>query len=190
MTIYTHLIVVLWLVLVAYWAIAAGNAKRNIGARAWWQDGGLRLAIIVLVLLASRMPALSHALRSERAYAAGSNVIDVAGVLFCGLGIGLAITARVHLGRNWGIPASRKENPELVTTGPYALVRHPIYTGLLLAMLGTTIGVSVTYAVPLVLMGIYFTYSARQEEQLMVEQFPDRYPAYRERTKMLLPWVL
>jgi len=59
------------------------------------------------------------------------------GVALCALGIGLAIWARTYLGRNWGMPMSRKENPELVTSGPYAYVRHPIYTGLLIAMLGS-----------------------------------------------------
>ena len=56
-------------------------------------------------------------------------------------GIGLAIWARIHLGRNWGMPTSQKADPELVTTGPYRFVRHPIYTGLLVALLGTALAV-------------------------------------------------
>jgi protein-S-isoprenylcysteine O-methyltransferase Ste14 len=51
----------------------------------------------------------------------------------------LAINARRHLGRNWGMPMSRKEQPELITSGPYALIRHPIYSGLMLAMLETLV---------------------------------------------------
>jgi len=85
---------------------------------------------------------------------------------------------------------SRKDNPELVTTGPYALVRHPIYSGLLLAILGSAIGQSVFWLLPLIVYGPQFILSARREEELLIEQFPERYPAYMERTKMLLPLVL
>jgi protein-S-isoprenylcysteine O-methyltransferase Ste14 len=65
--------------------------------------------------------------------------------------VGLAVLGRFYLGRNWGLPASRKENPELVTDGPYSYVRHPIYGGILLAMLGTAIGAGAFWVVPLVL---------------------------------------
>ena len=58
------------------------------------------------------------------------------------LGLALAVWARVYLGRNWGMPMSRRADPELVTTGPYRRVRHPIYSGLILAMAGTAIAVS------------------------------------------------
>jgi protein-S-isoprenylcysteine O-methyltransferase Ste14 len=57
-------------------------------------------------------------------------------------------------------------------------------------MLGTTIGASVFWAVPLVLFGIYFVFAARREENNMTMQFPEQYPAYMRRTRMLLPLVL
>lgn len=88
------------------------------------------------------------------------------------------------------MPMSRKENPELVTTGPYVFVRHPIYGGIILAMLGSTIAGTAFWALPLVLFGAYFIYSARRDEKLMLAQFPQQYPAYRRRTMMMLPFVL
>ena len=106
------------------------------------------------------------------------------------LGIGLAIYARVYLGRNWGMPMSRKEDPELVTNGPYAEVRHPIYSGIILAMLGSAIGDNVYWTLPLVLSVPYFIYSARREEELMLAQFAERYRDYMRRTKMIVPFVL
>ena len=190
MTVYNGLIIALWIVLIAYWAVAAVSAKRNVGARVWWKERGLRLTVIVFVVLALHIPVLSHALRNVQAYEAGSTLMGAIGVVFCALGIGLAILARVHLGRNWGMPMSMKENPELVTTGPYTSVRHPIYTGMLLAMLGSAIGESVFWVLPLLLFGGYFVYSARREEALMSELFPEQYPAYMKRTKMLVPFVL
>jgi protein-S-isoprenylcysteine O-methyltransferase Ste14 len=191
MTVYDWLILALWMTFIAYWAISARGAKRNIGARGWWREGGLRLSIIALVLLAFRVPVFNHALRHARFSAARIGVVaGPLGVALCALGIGLAIWARACLGRNWGMPMSRKENPEFVTTGPYKFVRHPIYGGILLAMLGSTLGASVVWLLPFVLFGAYFIYSARVEEHLMLEQFPAQYSAYMKRTKMLLPFML
>jgi protein-S-isoprenylcysteine O-methyltransferase Ste14 len=190
MTISNRLILAFWLVFIAYWALSAVRAKRSVGARIWWRESGLRLSIVVLILLVLHVPALSHAIRNAQAHAAGGMLTGLIGVAVCGLGLGLAVWARVHLGRNWGMPMSRKEDPELVTSGPYASVRHPIYTGMLLAMLGSTIGESVFWALPLILFGVYFIYSAEREEKLLIEQFPQQYPAYITRTKMLLPFVV
>jgi protein-S-isoprenylcysteine O-methyltransferase Ste14 len=82
---------------------------------------------------------------------------------------------------------SRKEQPELITSGPYAVIRHPIYTGLILAMLGSAIGVNVFWAVLLIPLGAYFIFSARREETIMLQLFPQQYPAYMARTGMLAP---
>jgi protein-S-isoprenylcysteine O-methyltransferase Ste14 len=82
---------------------------------------------------------------------------------------------------------SRKEKPELVTSGPYSVIRHPIYTGLILAMLGSAIGVNLSWALLLVPVGAYFIYSARREEAVMLKLFPEQYAAYMARTGMLAP---
>jgi protein-S-isoprenylcysteine O-methyltransferase Ste14 len=192
MTIYNWFISGLWLALIAYWAIAAGSAKRSIGgARAWWREIGLSLVVLVLILLAWRISVFIHAWRNPWLHAVNTSLLlGLVGSAFCALGVGLAIAARVRLGQNWGMPMSRKENPELVSTGPYALVRHPIYAGILLAMLGSTIGQSIFWLQPLILFGIYFIYSARREEKLLTEQFPEQYPAYMYKTKMLVPFLL
>jgi protein-S-isoprenylcysteine O-methyltransferase Ste14 len=190
MTIYQWLIISLWLVLIVYWAISGIGVKRSVGGQAWGKESRLRLIVIVLILLALNIPVLRHALKKAQAHIVSSTPLGIIGVVFCALGIGLAIWARVYLGRNWGLPMSRKENPELVTTGPYAYVRHPIYAGMLLAMLGSTIGENVFWVQPLILFGAYFIYSAQREEKLMIELFPEQYPTYMKRTKMLLPFLL
>jgi len=190
MTIYNWLIVALWLIFIAYWAVMAMGAKRTVGARFWGREIGWRLGVIVLIVLALRIPAVRHALQDARAHAAGiSPLLGLGGVALCALGIAFAIYARVHLGRNWGMPMTRKENPDLVTSGPYACVRHPIYTGILIAMVGSAIGTSSFGLIPFVLLGIYFVYSARKEEKLMMAQFPEQYSQYMSRTKMLVPLV-
>jgi protein-S-isoprenylcysteine O-methyltransferase Ste14 len=105
------------------------------------------------------------------------------------LGLALAVWARVYLGRNWGMPMSEKVDPELVTTGPYHTIRHPIYSGIILAMVGTTVAVSVYWLIAVILVGAYFTYSAVMEERYMAGLFPDAYPRYKQSTKMLIPFI-
>jgi protein-S-isoprenylcysteine O-methyltransferase Ste14 len=103
--------------------------------------------------------------------------------------LALAIWARIYLGGNWGTPMSQKVDPELVTSGPYRSIRHPIYSGILLAMIGTTIAVSLYWLVAVAMLGAYFLYSAVVEERFMASRFPDSYPPYKRSTKMLIPFI-
>ena len=82
-----------------------------------------------------------------------------------------------------------KVSPELVTSGPYQFIRHPIYSGLLMAALGTALVVSYFWLVLLVVSGFYFIYSAIMEEKEMIKTFPNQYPDYKKTTKMLVPYI-
>jgi protein-S-isoprenylcysteine O-methyltransferase Ste14 len=88
------------------------------------------------------------------------------------------------------MPMSQKVDPELVTTGPYHSIRHPIYSGIILAMIGTTIAVSLYWLAAVILLGAYFLYSAIVEERNMSQLFPSSYPQYKRSTKMLVPFIL
>jgi protein-S-isoprenylcysteine O-methyltransferase Ste14 len=84
---------------------------------------------------------------------------------------------------------TEKSEPELVTTGPYRLVRNPIYSGLILAMIGTAMTVSVTWIVVVAVLGSYFVYSAFMEQRFLAQRFPETYPSYKRSTKLLIPFV-
>ena len=99
------------------------------------------------------------------------------------------VWARLAIGRNWGTPMMRKDEPELVTGGPYRFVRHPIYSGILLAAVGTAIALSWPWLVLVALVGVYLAYSATVEERFLAEHFPAKYADYRRSTKMLVPFV-
>jgi protein-S-isoprenylcysteine O-methyltransferase Ste14 len=186
-SLYRSIIAGLWLLFVAYWAVAAVGAKPSTSGRLWRGGIGLRLVVLLLIAAVLRSPSLREFLAQIQRSAGHSGILGWTGVVLCVLGFGLAINARWHLGRNWGMPMSRKEQPELVTSGPYTLIRHPIYTGLILAMLGSAIGVNIFWALMLVPVGAYFIYSARREESIMLQQFPEQYAAYMARTGMLTP---
>jgi len=192
MTIYGLLIFALWLALVAYWSLATRAVMRRIGSRwLWWREIAIRLGFFALVVLLLQLGVLGQVLTNAGPYAHNSSALmGLVGFVCTALGTGLAIGARACLGRKGSATASGGENPELITTGPYALVRHPLYSGMLLAMLGSAIGQSVLWLLPLMVYGPYFIRGARREEKLLIEQFPDGYRAYMKRTKMLLPFVL
>jgi protein-S-isoprenylcysteine O-methyltransferase Ste14 len=191
MTIYGWLIPSLWLTLVVHWVSSASVVRRRTGRGwIWWREIAVRLAFFALVVLAFQLAVVSHALPTRLHAFNTQTLMGFIGFVFSALGIGLAILGRIYLGRNRGIPMSNKEGLELVTTGPYAFVRHPIYGGMILAMFGSAIGQSVFWLLPLVAYGPFFIRSARSEERLCSEQFPERYRAYQKRTKMLLPFVL
>ena len=110
--------------------------------------------------------------------------ITVAGLLF-------AVWARVHLGRNWSRSVTIKQGHELITSGPYALVRHPIYTGILTGFLGMAIAISqVRGFVVFVLILLAFWIKLRMEEQWMRSQFGETYAAYAHQTAALVPYLL
>ncbi len=179
----------LWLLFIASWAIAGAGAKRSVSASRlrWRWEIGLRVVVILLIVALLQSRSLRQIIADTQDSVSHSRILGWTGVVLSLLGFGLAISARRHLGRNWGLPMSRKEQSELVTSGPYGLIRHPIYTGLILAMLGSATGVHVFWALLLVIAGPYFIYSARQEEAVMLHLFPEQYAVYRARTGMFAP---
>ncbi len=170
-----------WAAFWIYWLVAAFSMKR--GHVPWARELRIRALIVVVAIVLIRFGAFrGHGLNTDP-WRAGLGL-----VLFA-LGLGFAIWARVHIGRNWGTPMSQKDDPELVTSGPYHLVRHPIYSGILFAGVGTAVAVSWLWLIGVGLAGVYFVYSATVEERNMTKQFPETYRAYQRSTKMLVPFV-
>jgi protein-S-isoprenylcysteine O-methyltransferase Ste14 len=198
MNAYLYPVAACWLVFMAYWAVTAVGAKKNVGGPAFRRRLYFRAILVLAVLVIAHFTGDWHLSRHGGAsdgYNMGNGFLANAlvrsiGVALCALGVGLAIWARTVLGRNWGMPMSMKENPELVTSGPYARIRHPIYTGVLVALLGTSLAINAILLIPLVLCSAYFIYSAMTEERSMTRQFPDSYPEYMRRTNMLVPFLI
>ena len=175
-------ILVVWIAFWIYWLAAASDVKG--GRTRWGRFVGVRMVLVLLALLLLR----------TRAFKGGQTItrdpwLQAIGLVVFLSGLALAIWARRYLGRNWGMPMTEKVDPDLVTTGPYRRVRHPIYSGIILAMIGTAIAVSWYWLLAVILLGAYFVYSAVNEERYMAGLFPDAYPDYKRATKMLVPFV-
>jgi protein-S-isoprenylcysteine O-methyltransferase Ste14 len=171
-----------WAAFWLYWLVAARSMKR--GRRPWSNELRIRVVIIVVAVAVVRFGGF-------RGHGIDANPwLEAIGLLLFAAGLAFAVWARLVIGRNWGTPMTQKDEPELVTSGPYRLVRHPIYSGLLLASAGTAVALSWPWLVLVALIGIYFVYSARVEERFLEEQFPEQYRDYERRTKMLVPFML
>jgi protein-S-isoprenylcysteine O-methyltransferase len=106
-------------------------------------------------------------------------------------GLFVTLWARRTLAGNWSSDVTFKQGHELVRTGPYRFVRHPIYTGLLIMSLGTAIENGRLHCwLSIILTGIGFWIKLTQEERLLLRHFPDQYPAYRQQVKALVPFVI
>ena len=175
-------IVIGWVVFWGYWLISASNVKS--GENRWNRFVGVRVAVIVLVVLLTRFVGFGARRETENWALAG------AGLALWFLGLALAVWARLYIGRNWGMPMTRKDDPDLVTTGPYHSIRHPIYTGIILGAVGTALATTLFGLIAVAVLAGYFVYSAINEERYLTGRFPDKYPEYKQHSKMLIPFVL
>lgn len=171
-----------WLAFWAFWFAIAASAKRTRTYNYSSASIAIRLGIFLLVLFVVRSKAFGGLIPSP--------LLQAAGLALWVLGLALAIWARLYIGRNWGMPMTERVAPELVTTGPYRYVRHPIYSGVILAMIGTALAAGPSWLVATVAVSAYFIYSATVEEHTLAREFPSAYGAYKRSTKMLIPFIL
>ena len=178
-----------WILFSVIWLLSAISTKRSI----YRESGARRLRYWILLVLAfllltraSRLPypfnlRIISATATVQWLAAG---LCIAGLAFC-------VWARATLGRNWSGTITLKEGHELIERGPYRLVRHPIYTGLLAMFLATALAFGHLGGVVAVILAFAsFWIKLSEEEKLMLQQFPDQYRSYQQRAKCIIPFVL
>ena len=123
-----------------------------------------------------------------RRFVAPSPEIRIAGIVLTAAGLALAFWARFHLGRNWSSQITLKEGHTLICSGPYLYLRHPIYSGILLALAGTALTVGLYRALlGVALAVIVFLWKARQEDAWLARAFGEQFERQRQRTGRLLP---
>lgn len=177
-----------WLVLAAFYAITAFGAKKPVRE----ESGASRLYHTLLMGTVFGLLFSQH----FRIAQLGLRIVTSPEAAYTGLalvvaGAAFAIWARFTLGGNWSARVTVKEDHSLVHRGPYRAVRHPIYAGALLAMLGTALAEGEAGCfLAVVLAFLVWWLKARMEEEFMTQQFGEKYRHYRRTTRQFIPFLL
>jgi protein-S-isoprenylcysteine O-methyltransferase Ste14 len=175
-----------WVAFVLYWVWAARSQKRlqrrePVLARLL-HVAYMAFGFALLYAPDPRFGPLNRRFLPEREW------IDTLGAVLTVAGVAFAIWARHHIGRNWSGQVTIRQGHELIRTGPYAHIRHPIYTGILLALAGTAIELGVYRALlAFVVLFVGFTIKARREESFLSSEFGSAFEEHRRHTGFLLP---
>jgi len=178
-----------WAIFALYWFVSAFFVKKSATSINWRFQILWRVAVAAIVIILLKLDkngslnAIKFILQSPFHFAIAGSLITV-------LGLVGAIWARINLGRNWSGYVTFKEDQDLVTTGPYRIVRHPIYTSLIVMFIGTFLYYgSVLIAIIFVIAAIAFILRTRKEEAIMTRLFGEKYTDYMKRTCRLIPFV-
>jgi protein-S-isoprenylcysteine O-methyltransferase Ste14 len=176
----------LWMLFGLYWLVSALKRKRTKQRENWSQRLGYVLPLLAAFYLLDR-PEARYGWLSER-FVPWSPAVEWGGVFLTAAGVAIAFWARWHLGTNWSGTVTLKEGHELIRSGPYRAIRHPIYTGILLAILGTAIDIGeIRGLVAMALIWLSFYIKARREESFLRQEFGERFDEHLKHTGMFLP---
>lgn len=184
---FNTLLTFLWLVFLAYWfSVSRGNKKTKRRRKTIWGGAATRTILILIIVLLWAFPVFSYQIFLPNL------ATRVIGLIICLSGLIFAVLSRRALGANWSAsPAEVKEGHQLITAGPYKLVRHPIYAGVITGLLGTFIAAGKLHLlILLVLVAIGMFIRSRAEDKLMSQEFPAIYSEYKKKTKAFIPKVL
>ena len=189
MTYIGYAIAACWIVFLLVWIVSAFSTKATGFKPRNRRDLILRVLVICVLFAVVMHRVPGHAL--ELQVIPHTLAWQLAALLLTAAGVGFAIWARFTLGRNWSSMPQVKQGHELIISGPYALARHPIYTGMTTALIGTALFFGQLLWLPaLLLYGLFLFYKTRMEEELMMKTFPAQYPVYRRTVKAIIPGIL
>ena len=177
-----------WIIFVVYWVVAGFFTSRSVKRQSFWSRA--------LVIVSGALPFLLLFTDDMRRGPLGWRIVPataavrIAGAVLTYAGVALAVWARIVIGKHWSGTVTIKEGHRLIRHGPYSVVRHPIYSGLLLAVLGTALVVGeLRGLVALAMILAVWLVKSRVEERFMVEQLGREYEDYRQRTWALVPFI-
>jgi len=179
-----------WIILFTFWIISSKNVKKSENKESFIKRFALYwLPIIIAILLLGPGEWFGNSLIREN-FVEHTNFVGILGLVFCYTGLFLAIWSRHLLGKNWSLAVQKKENHELITNGIYKILRHPIYTGILLIFIGNTLIVGdYRGLIAVAIVFISFLSKLKKEEKWLIELFGNHYIEYKKKSKMLIPFI-
>ena len=193
MTVLSGITMVSWWLFMLVWAVKYRGNKESVLVQPKRERRTYTIPLLLGIILMSGFPAfLWRPLQVLNIPLLAHSVVTFgASATVSVLGVALSVWARFTLGRDWSAEVTLKRDHVLVTRGPYATIRHPIYTALILLFAGLVLIFGTIGAVAGFALIIWsFWVKLRQEEALMLGQFPQSYPAYMARTKRLVPFLV
>jgi protein-S-isoprenylcysteine O-methyltransferase Ste14 len=176
----------LWALFGLYWLVSALNRKKTKRRESWLQRMVYVLPLVVAFFLLFHYE-YAHTWLGKR-FVPDTPAIQWLGVAIMACGVAIAFWARFHLGANWSGVVTLKQGHELIRTGPYRTIRHPIYTGILLAFLGNAITVGqVRGLIGFLVIWLSFYVKARREESFLAQEFGANFNEHTQHTGMFLP---
>jgi protein-S-isoprenylcysteine O-methyltransferase Ste14 len=176
----------LWMLFALYWLVSALNRKKTKRRESWGQRLVYVLPLVAAFYLLFRYE-YAHTWLGTR-FVPDKPLMHWLGVAIMAWGVAIAFWARFHLGANWSGVVTLKQGHELIRTGPYRAIRHPIYTGILLAFLGNVIEVGqVRGLIGLLIIWLSFYMKARREESFLSQEFGPIFNEHSQHTGMFLP---
>lgn len=180
-----------WIIIILYWFYSRNKTKKVVQ-----QEGYVKrffyyiLPLLVAVLLLGPGEWFGHSIIREN-FVEHTNLVGIVGLVFCLGGTFLACWARHNLGNNWSLSVQEKENHQLIKSGIYGIIRHPIYLGLLMLFVGNAIIVGDYRGIIAVLIVFSsFWYKLLKEEKILLSIFGNQYTEYKKKTKALIPYIL
>jgi protein-S-isoprenylcysteine O-methyltransferase Ste14 len=175
-----------WMVFGLYWLASAFNRKVTKKKETYFERLRYTVPLLIAFYLLFR-PEAHYGWLGARFVPAGP-ATEWTGVEITAAGVAIAMWARWHLGSNWSGVVTLKEGHELIRTGPYRTVRHPIYTGMLIGLFGTLITVGeVRGLIALALAWLSFYVKARREESFLAQEFGPAFAEHQRKTGMFFP---
>lgn len=184
---FESILFIIWVVFWSFWFILAFLTRSPVKRR---QSSRLPILPIIAIAIWILFTAVFPWLPLLR-IVPDELVIALVGTAITLAGLGFAIWARLHLGTNWSGQPMIKMDHQLIRTGPYKIVRNPIYTGILVAFAGTALVVGEFWAViALLIILVVFYAKIRTEEKFLQEEFGESFVHYKKEVKALIPFVL
>jgi protein-S-isoprenylcysteine O-methyltransferase Ste14 len=183
-----EIIITCWCVFFVVWLVTAAKAKPTVETQSAAGMLAHRLPVGLgwWLLLFPNFPG-----DMNRQILPRTEELSIVGAVICVCGLLFTLWARKTLAGNWSSDVTFKQEHELIRSGPYRFVRHPIYTGLLVMFIGTLLHIGqLRCFIGLLLVAIGFWIKLNQEERLMTRHFPEAYPIYRREVKALVPFVI
>lgn len=181
----------IWLILILFWSFSGIKTKKVIHQESFFKRFIYYwLPIIIAILLLGPGEWFGHSLIREN-FVLHTNFVGMIGLIISSLGLIIACWSRYILGKNWSLSVQKKEEHQLITTGLYQYIRHPIYTGILLIFIGNTIIVGdYRGIIGVLIVFISFWFKLKKEEKWLEDVFGKKYLEYKSNTKALIPLVL